>query len=69
MTFDMASAVQLKSEKLKFILHTHGDAKIKLEVAFVAKILIVEDNVDTNEALSEYLHISILFIDNFTGKV
>ena len=39
----------------KFILHTHGDAKIKLEVVFVAKILIVEDNVDTNEALSEYL--------------
>lgn len=40
---------------LKFILHTHGDAKINLEVVFMAKILIVEDNADTNEALSEYL--------------
>ena len=40
---------------LKFILHTHGAAKINLEVVFMAKILIVEDNADTNEALSEYL--------------
>ncbi len=40
---------------LKFILHTHGDVKINLEVVFMAKILIVEDHADTNEALSEYL--------------
>ena len=44
-----------KKKFKKFILHTHRGVKIKWEVVFVAKILIVEDNVDTNEALSEYL--------------